>query len=369
MNEDKSVRYHRLKRRASVTSLLVSAAIPVSLLATGGSDILRDLAGSLSGRDSSALLTVWVYATAFVLLHEAATFPLAFYSSFRLERRYGLSSESFRTWLRDHVKALVITGSLAVLAVQVVYGTLRLWPGWWWLASAAAFMAATGLLAKLFPIVLMPLFYRLTPLDRPPLRERLEALSAKAGVPVLGVFEWGLGEKTRRANAALVGTGGTRRILLSDTLLAAYADDEIEVILAHEMAHHVHRDILKGLAVESALLVAAFGAAALALERWWAVIGLQSRADVAGLPLLLLAGGAVMLLSTPLLNAFSRSNERRADEYALNLTGQRAAFVSAMRRAATQNLVEPSPSRLALWLFHSHPSIEDRIESARAQRD
>ena len=97
----------------------------------------------------------------------------------------------------------------------------------------------------------MPLFYRFRPLDRETLRERLMTLSRRAGVPVLGAFEWGLGEKTTRANAALVGVGQTRRILVSDTLLKDYTDDEIEVILAHEMAHHIHHDIWTALALET----------------------------------------------------------------------------------------------------------------------
>jgi STE24 endopeptidase len=364
VNEDKSVRYHRLKRRAAVASVAVSAAVPAALLATGGSVALRDAVAALAGADGGSLLTVALYAVAFLLLHDLAAAPLSFYSAFRLERRYGLSSESFLTWLADHVKAAAITLVLGVAAVLVVYAALRLWPGWWWLASAVVFMLATAVMAVLFPIAVMPLFYRFTALERPALRARLEALSLQAGVPVLGVFEWGLGEKTRRANAALVGWGGTRRILLSDTLLADYTDDEIEVVLAHEMAHHVHRDILKGLGVEFVLLLAAGGAAAAALARWWGPLGLGSPADVAGLPLLLLAGGAVMLAAAPLVNALSRWNEHRADHYAIALTGRPEAFVSAMRRLAAQNLAEPEPSKLALWLFHSHPPIAERIARA-----
>jgi STE24 endopeptidase len=366
MNEDKSVRYHRLKRRAAVASVAVSAALPAALLATGGSAALRDAAAALAGADGSSLLTVALYATAFVLLHDLVALPLSFYSSFRLERRYGLSSESFLTWLADHLKAAAVTLVLGVGAFLVVYAALGLWPVSWWLVSAVVFMLATLVLSALFPVVVMPLFYRFTPLDRPALRARLEALSRQAGVPVLGVFEWGLGEKTRRANAALVGAGRTRRILLSDTLLADYTDDEIEVILAHEMAHHVHRDILKGLGVEFVLLLAACGAAAAALARWWAQLGLASPADVAGLPLLLLAGGAVMLAAAPLFNALSRWNEHRADQYAIALTGRPEAFVSAMRRLAAQNLAEPAPSTLALWLFHSHPPIAERIARAHS---
>jgi STE24 endopeptidase len=198
------------------------------------------------------------------------------------------------------------------------------------------------------------------------LKQRLVELCYRAGVRVLGVYEWGLGDMTRRANAALVGTGGTRRILVSDTLLTQYSDDEIEVILAHELAHHVHRDILKALVLEFVLLVAAFAAAAAVLHASWRAVGLQSPADIAGLPILMMTGGAVMLMATPLLHALSRRNERRADSYALEMTRNPAAFVSAMRRLAVQNMAEERPSSLTLWLFHSHPPIEERIQSARA---
>jgi STE24 endopeptidase len=241
---------------------------------------------------------------------------------------------------------------------------MRRWPETWWLASSVVFTAATAVLARITPTVLLPLFYRFKPLERESLRERLVSLSRRAGLPVLGVYEWGLGEKTRRANAALVGAGATRRILLSDTLLADYSEDEIEVILAHEMAHHVHRDILKGIAIQFALLVAALGASAAALHAWATTIGLHSPVDPAGVPVLLLVAGAVSIAATPLLNAFSRRNERRADHYAIGLTRQPAPFVSAMRRLAAQNMAEENPSTTALWFFHSHPPVEERIAAA-----
>jgi STE24 endopeptidase len=220
-------------------------------------------------------------------------------------------------------------------------------------------------LAKIAPLVLLPMFYTFTPLERESLRARLVALSRRAGVPVLGIYEWGLGEKTRRANAALVGTGTTRRILVSDTLLSQFSDDEIEVILAHEIAHHVHRDMLKGLVAEGLLLLASFYAAAVALTAGRDLLGLRSPSDLTGLPLLLLAGGVTMVVATPVVNALSRRNERRADRYALALTRQPDAFVSAMKRLAAQNLAEERPSRLALWLFYTHPPIGQRIDAAR----
>jgi STE24 endopeptidase len=195
--------------------------------------------------------------------------------------------------------------------------------------------------------------------------ERLMALSQRAGVPALGVYEWGLGANTRRANAALVGSGSTRRILVSDTLLADYTEDEIEVILAHEMAHHVYKDVSYGLLFESGLLFCSFYAASAALRTSWQSLALSSPSDVAGLPLLLMVGGTVMLAGRPLGHALSRRNERRADRFALALTRQQTAFVSAMRRLAVQNLAEENPSTAAVVLFHTHPPVEERIGAAQ----
>jgi STE24 endopeptidase len=211
----------------------------------------------------------------------------------------------------------------------------------------------------------MPIFYRFQPLDREALRERLLTLSRRARVPVLGVFEWGLGEKTSRANAALVGAGRTRRILVSDTLLKDYSDDEIEVILAHELAHHVYHDIWTALALEAAVVAAALYIAHLAATHASPALGLGGPADLAALPLMILAGGAASMLLAPLSNAWSRHNERRADRFALSLTGRPEAFVSAMKRLGAQNLADERPSRVVYWFFHTHPTMDERIAGAR----
>jgi STE24 endopeptidase len=354
LNETKSVRYHRLKRRSAIASVAISAALLAALLVTGFSSLVADMARRLAHADStSSPAAVGVYVAILALLQEALTFPLSWYQGFTLERRYGLSVERFGGWLRDHLKGVGLGFVLSLAAAEGVYLSLRLAPTWWWLFSATAFVLATAGLASIAPIVLLPMFYRFTPLARETLRNRLVSLSTRAGVPVLGVYEWALGEKSRR-------------IIISDTLLAEYSDDEIEVILAHEIGHHVHHDILLGFIAESAVLVAAFFAAAAALRTSGPRLGLAGDADVAGLPLLLLVGGTVSILATPLVNALSRWNERRADRYALTLTGHAAPFISAMRRLANQNLAEEQPSRIALWLFHSHPPIEQRIEAARA---
>jgi Zn-dependent protease with chaperone function len=365
VNEDKASRYHRLRRRSTVASAVLVVLALVALLPFGGSRVLRDAAMSVTGSGPSAVSTVAAYVLLLTLAHQMVALPLAFYQSFLLERRYGLSSEPFRAWVADHLKAAALLAVLGLAGGEIVYLTLRWLPRWWWMASAICFIIAVVGMAKVAPTVLLPLFYRLKPLDRESLQEKLVELSTRASVPVLGVYEWGLGAKTRRANAALVGTGSTRRILLSDTLLADYTDEEIEVILAHELGHHVNRDIRTALMLESGLIAASFAIAAMALVRLGRPLGLEGSADVAGLPVLLAAGALLSLAVSPALNAISRRNERRADEFALSLTAQPSAFMTAMRRLATQNLAEERPSRAALWLFHTHPTLDQRIETAR----
>lgn len=350
MNEPKSSRYHRLARRAGVVSLALSAGL--LLLMT----VLRPQ------------LPVVAYAVILTALHELITFPISWYRGFLLEQRYELSSEPFAAWLRDHAKGFALAAVFAGAIAWGVYRLMAVSPRWWWVLAAIAGALVTLLLARLAPVVLLPLFYTFRPLDRPALEARLTELSERAGVPVLGVFEWGLGQKTRRANAALVGSGKTRRILLSDTLLAEYSDDEIEVILAHELAHHVHHDIGKGILLEFVLLLASGFVAATVLNVGWEKVGLRSPADPAGLPLLVLAAGAVMMAATPLVLAFSRANERRADAFAIKLTKRNESFVTAMRRLGAQNLEEEHPSAASVWLFYSHPPIEERITAARPLR-
>ena len=351
-----------------MVSVGLTVVMLVGLVVSGASieiaDVSRRIAHA-SGNGFSAV-AVAIDVTILALLQQVFAFPLGWYQGHLLDRRYGLSIEQPREWIRDYAKGMALGLLLAVAGAEIVYGALHLSPAWWWLMAAAVFVVGLLVLAKIAPVVLFPLLYTFTPLQRESLRARLVTLSDRAGVPVLGVYEWTLGVKTRRANAALVGTGATRRIIISDTLLQEYSDEEIEVILAHEMGHHVHRDILVAMIAESALLVAGFYVASVALDFTWRRLGLQSPADMAGLPLLVLAGGAVTMAATPLVNALSRRNERRADRFALTLTGQPAAFISAMKRLGSQNLAEEHPSRVALWLFHSHPPIEQRIEAARS---
>jgi STE24 endopeptidase len=364
MNEDKATRYHRLRRRASLSATALSAMFLLVLIVTGRSVSLRETAASAA--HGSLFLTVIIYVVLLALLSEALQLPLAFYQGVTLERRYGLSTQTTAHWWVDRLKANAVGLVFAVIGALIICYLLRWSPAKWWIASALCFVLILVLLAQLMPVLLLPIFYTIRPLQRETLAERLVSLAQRAGARVLGVFEWQLSDRTRKANAVLTGIGRTRRILISDTLLTEHSDDEIEVILAHELAHHVHHDIWKGIAFETALLALGLYLTDRVLDASIGRFGLAGKTDVAVLPILVLTGGAVSMLLLPLANALSRAHERRADRYALDMTKNAAAFNSAMKRLGAQNLAEERPSRLVQWLFYSHPPISARLDAARA---
>jgi STE24 endopeptidase len=371
MNEDKAARYHRLRRRAGLLSLALSVALLAAVVGTGWSIALRDLAGEIPRRLGFPRFLIPSAAVAtFVLLlgtlNELLTFPLDLYRGFTLEHRYGLSTERAGHWLADRGKAMGLGLVFAVAGTGAMYVLIRHWPHWWWLGAAAGLSLVTIALTNLGPVLLLPLFYPFKPLDREALRARLVDLASRAGVAVVDVYEWQVSSRSRKANAALTGLGPTRRILVSDTLLAGYPEEEIEVVLAHELGHHVRHDLWRGIGVEALVSVVGFFVADRLLRALAPAAGLAGIADVAGLPVLGLGFGGVSLAAAPVANALSRLHERRADRFALDLTRHPDAFVSAMRRLGAQNLAEECPSRLTRALFHSHPTIPERIAAARA---
>ena len=347
----------------------VAGVVLLGLLLGGGAHKLRELSAAITqwlpgGLDDA--MTVVVMTMALIVILQIAELPFAYYQGFVLEHRYGLSTQTLGHWISDYAKGIALGVVLAVAGTSVVFAALRNAPAsWWWISAAIFAIAAIGL-AQLAPILLLPIFYKFKPLDRPGLVDRLMTLATRARTDVVGVFEWVLSGHTRKANAALAGMGRTRRILLSDTLLADYSEDEIEVILAHELAHHVHRDLWRGIAVQAVSLLVGFYLADIVLRASADSLGLRGISDPAALPLMLLLGGAWSFVVLPFANAISRAQERAADRYALATTRNVDAFVTAMKRLSQQNLAEEYPSPLVRWLFYSHPPIRERIDAARA---
>jgi STE24 endopeptidase len=360
--QQKAKEYARIGRRLMLADLALGALFGLAWLLSGASVWLRDQVLGLTGQP---LLIVALYAAALGVLYGLLDAPLGYYSGFVLPHRYGLSTQTFRAWLWDQAKGAAIGGALGLIVLEVMYALLRAAPDWWWLWAALALLLFSVVLSTLAPVLIFPLFYKFTPLDDQELVARLTGLAERAGARVRGVYRFDMSRKTVQANAALTGLGNTRRIILGDTLLDNFSTDEIETVLAHELGHHVHGDMGKGILVQSALTLGGLWLAGRGLAWGIQAFGFQDIADVAAMPWLALVLGAFGLVTMPLNNAYSRWRERLADRYALKTTQQPQAFASAMTRLANQNLSDADPERWVEVLLYSHPAISRRVAMAR----
>jgi STE24 endopeptidase len=358
-----SRRYNRVKRWLGIADFGVGLLLLVLLLATGWSGTLRDLAYHAASTNYS--LAVFFYVVMLTVISRVLGFPLDLYS-FRLEHRYHLSNQRTRSWLWDEFKGLLISLVFATVVAELLYLLIR-HVQHWWLVAWVVFLGLFVLLAQLAPVMLFPIFYKFEPMENEELRKRLVLLSERAGTRVRGVYKWKLSEKSKKANAALTGLGATRRIILADTLLDRYSNDEIEAVLAHELGHHVHRHIFKSILVQAGITLAGFYLAnevlRYAVER---ANMFETMSDFANLPLLILVATVLSFLLMPALNAYSRFNERQADRYCFHSVASVEPFISSMNKLAEQNLAEKAPSRWVEWFFHSHPAIAKRVAAAEA---
>jgi STE24 endopeptidase len=365
--QQKAKEYARIRRRLSYVSMGIGVIGVFILLFTNLGIWLGDQLQALSWQPIAGWfpLQILAYFLILILAYEIITAPIAYYSGFVLPHRYGLSTMSLKSWLGDLFKGLALSLVLEVLAIEFVYLLLALQPQTWWLWVALAMLFFSVVMAILAPVLIFPIFYKFTPLPEGDLTKRLLALAERAHTRVRGVFTMQLSNKTTAANAALMGLGNTRRIVVGDTMLDRYTPDEIEVVLAHELGHHVHHDIWKLIISQSILTLGGLYLVNVVLH--WAVYTqhiYSGLADPATLPLLLALMGAFGLIVMPIGNGLSRAIEYQADEYALQATSMVEPFKSAMTRLANQNLSDVEPSPIIEFLFHDHPSINKRLKHA-----
>jgi STE24 endopeptidase len=309
-------------------------------------------------------LSILGYLAVFGLSHYVVTFPLHFYASFRLEHRFELSRMTLKAWWVREAKQIAVSACIGAVLVEGFYAILRNAPSLWPLWATLGWVGFSVVLARVFPTVLLPLFYKTTPLRDDPLVDRLLGLCRKAGLEALGVFRVNLGAETRKANAALAGLGKSRRVLLSDTLLAEFTPDEIEGVLAHELAHHRYRHITKMLVISAAGSWLAFSLTQAAAPRWVEALGVRGLDDIAGFPALMLWFSVLGLVGMPLQNGLSRMFEWQADRFAVRESRLPRAFADALRRLARLNLADLNPPPWIVWLFYDHPPITERIKAA-----
>jgi STE24 endopeptidase len=298
-----------------------------------------------------------------------ASLPLSYLGGHVVERRFGLTKQSNRSWFGDQLKGLLLGVLLQTPLLTGAFAVIRRRPRDWWLILAGAIVPLTVLLNNLGPVLLMPLFNKFELLRDDTLRARIQALAARSGVRISDVYEMDMSRQSEKPNAFFTGLGNTKRIVLGDTLLERFATDEVEGVVAHELGHQVHGDMwrMTGLAAGAGFAAAWFLslAAPRAVRKTKERTGVEDIGDEAALPILALLMTAFGIALMPLLAAFSRAIERRTDRYALELTRDGEAYARAMERLAAQHLDDPDPPALMAFMLHSHPPIIERIQTAR----
>jgi STE24 endopeptidase len=350
--------YARKRRRLGVINFIFSAFLISALILT---PLSRVIAENLPGAPSIAAA---LYLIILMIAYDFLTFILSYWSGYKLPRDYGLLHQTVSGWISDHVKSLLLGAVIGAAVVAVMFFLIEHYPTLWWLVAWVLLALFTLLVTVLAPVVLIPLFYKMRPLEEGELRDRLRAVANSAGVRISGIYIIEFSEKTTLANAAVMGLGSTKRIVISDTLINAYTPGEIDVVMAHELAHQRHADVWRLFGFQSVVYLGVFW-----LASWW-FNNLGSQQDYvnsfnpAALPLLLFSFAVTGALAIPAISWFTRKREASADAYALELTKKPDVFISAMTKLTNQNLGEARSSNFLERLGQDHPSYVDRVKMA-----
>lgn len=352
--------YHRAKRICRLIDIPWSLAY-WGVMCWAAPFLVDAVAGGVGNRWVGLLLG----AFAMLAIKTVIDLPMDFYSGFTLEHRFSLSNQTFIQWAIFQVKAWAIGAVIGSIVVLGLYALLwhggRFWSVWAW---AGLMVLAVGL-AKVFPLLILPIFYPARPLDRPSLTTRLTQLADGTGLTITGVFDLALSKDTKKANAMLAGLGSSRRVYLSDTLLDAFTDDQIAVVFAHELGHHIRGHIYKGIA-----LSAVSSSIMMALVHWllnpYAGHPAMWAGAVAALAQVILVTNIYSLVLMPVSNAISRHFERQCDSDALRLTDDPASYRAAFELLGRMNMAELYPPRWEEILFDDHPAMGRRLAMAAA---
>ncbi len=293
-------------------------------------------------------------------------FPLNYYTDYYLEHKYNLSNQTFFAWIWEDMKGLLVSLVIGVPLLLFFYYTLNRFGGQWWLPFAIILFILSVVLARIVPVLILPLFYKVNPLDDEELKERIKMLAVGAGITVENVYKFNMSKNTKKANAAFTGIGKSKRILLGDTLLDNFTKDEIETVIAHELGHYKKKHIIKNIIIGTVSSFATLFLIAFCYDKSIGWFGFSLRTDIAIIPLLSLWAMIIGLALNPISNIISRRYEYEADEYSVNSTRKPEAFIKTLEKLNEQNLGDKSPHPFVEWFFYSHPSVKKRVTAIKS---
>jgi STE24 endopeptidase len=287
--------------------------------------------------------------------------PVNYYTDFYLEHKYNLSNQTLKKWLWENLKGVMVGIVIGVPILLLFYYVLQTFGELWWLPFSIALFFISVVLAKIVPIIILPIFYKVTPIENEDLKRKIETLAVAVKMKIENVFKFNMSKNTKKANAAFTGLGKTKKVILGDTLLENFSNDQIETVLAHEFGHYKHNHIVKNITIGTFFSFFSLYLMALLFDTSLSWFGFISRTEIAALPILALWGMVIGIIQTPISNFISRKFEYQADNFAVMATNKKDIFISTLEKLTDQNLGDREPHPIVEWFFYSHPSIKNRI--------
>jgi STE24 endopeptidase len=357
---DNAKKYNNIKLAIGISEGIISFILILLFVWLGYSLKLENL---LSEYIQNKYLLFIVYVLVIGLAGSVLSFPVSYYTGYYLEHKYNLSNQTFWKWIIEGVKGLLVSLVIGIPILLTFYYILNTFYSLWWLPFAIIMFFISVVLSQIFPILIFPIFYKITPIDDDNLKERITNSAKDANLKVENVYKFDMSKNTKKANAAFTGLGKTKRIILGDTLLNDYSNDEIETVIAHEIGHYKKKHIVKNILIGTASSFLTLFVIAFLYKNSLSWFEFESITQVAALPLLALWSMLIGIIQSPLGNILSRKFEYEADEYAVSETRKPSAFKNTLEKLTEQNLGDKEPHPFVEWFFYSHPSIKNRIKA------
>jgi STE24 endopeptidase len=359
-----SKKYNNTKLLIGISESAAGFIVVLLFVALGGSKWLDSYLKTDFG-----LLNDYFRFISFVLITGIAgsilSFPVSYYSGFYLEHKYNLSNQNFKAWIWEGTKELFVSLLIGIPILLIFFYCLRTFGNNWWFVLAVVLFFFSVILARIVPVFILPLFYKITPFENPALKEKISRLSLDAGLKIDNIYKFDMSKNTKKANAAFTGLGKTKRIILGDTLINNFSEDEIETVIAHELGHYKKKHIIKNIIIGTVSSFLTLYVISVLYSFILYKYNLGSITEIAALPVLVLCSMVIGLIQSPIGNILSRKFEYEADKYAVEVTAKKEEFSAALVKLTEQNLGDKDPHPFVEWFFYSHPSIKKRINAIK----
>lgn len=357
-----SKKYNNTKLAIGIGKAIISFILLYLFIAMGYSLSLQKFIQTFT---QNSYLVFMIFVFVIGLFSSVLFMPINIYTGYFLEHKYNLSNQTFFKYFLENVKSMLVGLVIGIPILLLFFYVINQFGDLWWLVFASAMFLISVVLSQIFPILIMPIFYKIIPLEDEELKSRIAKLAKGAGITVQNVFSFDMSKNTKKANAAFTGLGKTKRIILGDTLLNDYNKEEIETVIAHELGHYKHKHIIKNLIFGTLSSFLTFFIISWLYKNTLNWFGFESITQVAALPLLSLWAMIIGLIQSPIGNILSRKYEYEADRYAIGSTLKPESFIKTLNKLTDQNLGDREPHPFVEWFFYSHPSIKNRINAIK----